>query len=152
LAWVKYEKDMKRKNGGLGFEVHYINQDGTINYKKMVEEIDEHIRNGVMNPKSIYDKDRHFYRNLKLAKNKHIQETIFDHITLVNAGKGYCRGLIVGPKELQIENAKKVYEDGTIIMRKIPKHIKTEHHEFYEHVNKYSNNEEYQDVELRFAL
>ena len=105
-----------------------------------------------MSPSSVFDKDRNFYRNLKLTNNKHIQETIFKHITLVEAGKRYCRGLIVGAKELQLEDAKKIYEDGTVIMREIPKHIKTEHHEFYEHVNKYSDNEEYQDIELRFAL
>jgi hypothetical protein len=152
LAWVKYEKELKRKNGGLGFEVFYINQDGTINYKKMVEEIDYHIRNGVMFPRKVFDKNMNFYRDLKYIKNKHVQETIYNHISLVNTGKRYCRGLIIGAKELQLEDAKKSCDDGTVIMRKIPKYIKTEHHDFYEHVNKYSNDNEYRDIELRFDL
>ena len=152
LAWVKYEKELKRKNGGLGFEVHYINHDGTINYKKMVEEIDKYIREGVMSPRSVFDKNRNFYRDLKLKKNKHIQENIFNHIELVGAGKRYCRAMTIGIKEFMLENSKKQFEDGTVIMRIIPKHIKTEHHEFYEHVNKYSDDNEYRDIELRFAI
>jgi len=150
-AWNKYEKELKRKNGGLGFEVFYINQDGTINYKKMVEEIDSHIRSGLIYPRKIYDKDMHFYRNLKLKKNQHVQKTILDHITLVNKCKIWCRILIVGPVNYLLENAKYNGEDETI-MRDTPKYIKSEHHDFFEHINKYSDNNEFRDIDLRFAL
>ena len=60
--------------------------------------------------------------------------------------------MTIGVHQYILENARKVKDDGTIIMRKIPKYISTEHHDHYENVYKYSNDNEYRDVEMRFAL
>jgi hypothetical protein len=152
VAWIKYQNELKRKYGGLSFEVYYINHDGTINYKKMVEEIDKYIRDGVMKPSKVFDKDRNFQRDITLEKNKIKSDTILNHIVLTNTMKNICRIMTIGVHQYIIENARKVKEDGTIIMRKIPKYISTEHHDHYENVYKYSNDNEYRDVELRFAI
>ena len=151
-AWIKYQNVLKRKYGGLGFEVYYINQEGTINYKKMVEEIDKYICDGVMKPREVFDKDWHFERDLTLEKNKIIRDTIQNHITLTKTIKNICRIMTIGVHQYILENAKTKKEDGTIIMRKVLKQIESEQHNFFEHVSKCSDREEFRDIDLRFAL
>ena len=95
--WLKYYNALKRKYC-LSFEIYYINNDGTINYKKMMYEIDKYISEGVINPKKIYDK----YNNLKrdIQKNVYIQ----NYINLINWLKNVVRLSIIGKNKYIIEN------------------------------------------------
>jgi hypothetical protein len=72
--WISYYNSLKRRFEGLSFEVFYMNEDGTVNYEKMISEIDRYISEGVSNPKEIYDK----YDNLGrvLIKNQNLQNYI----------------------------------------------------------------------------
>ena len=52
-----------------------------------------------------------------------------------------------------MNSAKTIKKDDTIIMRKLLKQqIENEHHDLFEHVSKYSNSNEFRDIDLRFAL
>lgn len=60
VNWLKFHQGLKDKKDkgkslyGQGLEMFYLNKDGTLNYKKMIEEIEQHIYNGVMIPLEIY--------------------------------------------------------------------------------------------------
>lgn len=144
-AWISYYNSLKRRNAGLSFEVFYMNDDGTINYKKMVDEIDKYISDGVMNPKKIFDKDDNFQRNIR--KNKHI----INYITLVNSVKNLMRISLIGVTQFLYENAK-VQQDNIVLMPKKPHYITKEWYAVFESVSKYSEFNEYQDHNSLFEL
>lgn len=56
-AWKKSCDKLKRKNGE-SFEVFYTNDDDTIDYQRMIVEVDELIRNGNCDPLNHFDKHR----------------------------------------------------------------------------------------------
>ena len=60
-AWKKANEKLKRKYGE-SFEIFYTNEDDTIDYKRMLFEIDELIRNGCVNPLEHFDKHRNRHR------------------------------------------------------------------------------------------
>ncbi len=98
-AWTRYYNSLKRRYG-LSFEIFYLNTDGTINYKKMIYEIDKYISKGVIYPQSIYDKNDHLNREIK--NNKIVQQ----HIYLINWLKNLVRFTIVGGNQFIAENYK----------------------------------------------
>lgn len=57
-SWKKAAESLKRKHG-YAFEIFFVNKDGTLNYKKMIESVDESIRKSVIKPLDIYDPNRH---------------------------------------------------------------------------------------------
>lgn len=149
--WLKYQNMLKRRGGGLGFEQFYLNDDGTIRYQDMVEEIDMHIRNGVLYPADIYDKDRNFLRNMKLKKNEKKYKIILNHIKLTTTMKNLNRILTIGISEYCYENMKEE-KDGMIILRKNLKNISSDYFNDYEDLNKYSFDYDFRDKELALDI
>ena len=150
--WQSCVQSLKNKNGGLSFEIYYLNQDGTINYKKMIEEIDEHIAKGVMYPQEIYDKHNDFRRDLRYKKNSVKLKTLSNHIRLVDSLKNLCRIILVGPSQYIKENSKIDDETGIAIIATKPDYYASEHYLGFEDANKYSREEEFEDYKLRFEL
>jgi hypothetical protein len=135
--WISYYNRLKRRYGGLSFEVFYMNNDGTINYARMIEEIDEYITKGIMNPKKIYDKSDHLKRNL--AKNKHVQ----DYIKLITALKDLMRVMLIGVGQFLNESYKL---SKSLLKRKPLQSINIKEFDLtYEHLNKYSNDNEFRN-------
>ena len=74
--WKKSGERLKRKYGEA-FEIFFSNIDGTINYQGMIETLDKMIRDGIINPLSIFDPHNHLARTALHHSIKTIQETIF---------------------------------------------------------------------------
>lgn len=138
--WVKYENSLKRKYGGLSFEVFYMNEDGTINYKKMMYEIDKYISEGVINPKNIYDKHNNLFRTIQ--KNNHIQK----HVIQIKTLKNLVRLTIIGCKQFIFENYNLKDGDVKYIMKK-QNHYTKPFYNSYDDVNTYSENKAFRDFE-----
>ena len=149
-GWTRYYNSLKRRYAGLSFEIFYLNQDGTINYKKMMYEIDKYINEGVINPQKIYDKNDHLNREMK--NNKIIQQ----HIHLINWLKNLIRFTIVGGKQFIKENFKlenQLKEQGQeqqeikLIWWKIKKqnHYTITSYNSWRDVNSYSNDNAFRD-------
>lgn len=149
-GWTRYYNSLKRRYAGLSFEIFYLNQDGTINYKKMMYEIDKYINEGVINPQKIYDKNDHLNREIK--NNKIIQQ----HIHLINWLKNLIRFTIVGGKQFIKENFKlenQLKEQGQeqqeikLIWWKIKKqnHYTITSYNSWRDVNSYSNDNAFRD-------
>jgi hypothetical protein len=60
-AFKKATEKLKRKYGE-SFEIFFTNDDDTINYKKMIVEMDKLIRDGVINPLKVLDKHNNLHR------------------------------------------------------------------------------------------
>lgn len=150
-SWQKYQNKLKRRGGGLGFEQFYLNDDGTIRYLDMVNEIDKHIRNGVLNPVNVFDKDRNFFRDMKYKKNEKKNEIILKHIRLTTTMKNLNRIMTIGITQFCNEN-KKEEKNNVIILRKTLKNISSDYHDKYEDLNKYSFDFEFRDKELALAI
>lgn len=151
VAWLKCQNSLKRRGGGLGFEQFYLNDDGTIRYQDMIEEIDEHIRNGEMNPARIFDKNNNFFRDIKLKKNKAKYQIILNHIKLTNTIKNICRIMNIGVHQFITENTKERTED-KIILRKKPKYLPAIYQDDFEYIGKYHYDHEFRDKELKLAI
>lgn len=149
--WQKYQNMLKRRGGGLGFEQFYLNDDGTIRYQDMVEEIDKHIRNGVLNPVNVFDKNNNFFRDMKYKKNEKKYQIILNHIRLTTTMKNLNRIMTIGITQFCIENTKEE-KNGMIILRKTLKNISADYHDSYEVLNKYSFDFEFRDKELTLAI
>ena len=149
--WQKYQNKLKRRGGGLGFEQFYLNDDGTIRYLDMVNEIDKHIRNGVLNPANVFDKDRNFFRDIKYKKNEKKNEIILKHIRLTTTMKNLNRIMTIGITQFCDENTKEK-KNNVIILRKTLKNISSDYHNEYEDLNKYSFDFEFRDKELALAI
>jgi len=150
-AWMKYQNMLKRRGGGLSFEQFYLNDDGTIRYKDMVEDIDKHIRNGVINPADVYDKDNNFFRNMKLKKNEKKYKIILEHIKLTTTMKNLSRIMTIGLYEYFLENMKRE-KDGIIILRNTLKNSSSDYADDYDNLNKYSNCNEFEHKELAIPI
>jgi len=150
-AWTRYYNSLKRRYG-LSFEIFYLNTDGTINYKKMMYEIDKYISKGIIYPQSIYDKNEHLNREMK--NNKYVQENIY----LINWLKNLVRFTIVGGKQFITENFKiekevKEQEQGLeqeeikLIWWKAKKqnHYTITNYNSWRDVNSYSNDNAFRD-------
>jgi hypothetical protein len=137
-SWVRYENSLKRKYGGLSFEIFYMNKDGTINYEKMMFEIDKHISNSVINPKKIYDK----YNNLKrdIQKNHHIQK----YIVLIKRLKNLVRSTIIGGKQFILENYTLKNNDVKYSIKK-EIHYTKPFYNSYDDVTTYSDDKAFRD-------
>lgn len=59
--WKKANDKLKRKYGE-SFEIFYTNEDDTIDYQQMIDDIDTAIRNDVINPIRYFDKHRNRHR------------------------------------------------------------------------------------------
>jgi len=150
-AWTKYQDMLKRRGGGLSFEQFYINDDGTINYKQMCEDIDKHIREGVINPANVFDKDNNFFRDMKYKKNEKKYKVILDHIRLTTIMKNEIRLITVGVTEYCKDNMKKEKE-GVVYLRKNLKNAPSDYSDDYENINKYSLDYEFEHKELSLAI
>jgi hypothetical protein len=146
-SWIKQQNMLKRRGGGLGFEQFYLNDDGTIRYKDMLEDIDKHIRNGVVNPASVFDKDNNFFRDIKYKKNEKKYKIILEHIKLTTTMKNLCRIMTIGLYEYCLENMKSK-KDGMFILRKTLKNSPSDYADDYENLNQYSNCNEFEHKEL----
>jgi len=137
--WLKYYNALKRKYC-LSFEIYYINNDGTINYKKMMYEIDKYISEGVINPKKIYDK----YNNLKrdIQKNVYIQ----NYINLINWLKNVVRLSIIGKNKYIIENYTLKNNDVKYKLKKQIHYTKSFYNS-YDDVNTYSEDKAFRNYE-----
>jgi len=150
--WQKYQSRLKRRGGGLGYEQFYLNDDGTIRYQDMIEEIDKHIRNGVMNPADIYDKDRNFFSYMKKhKKNEKKYHIILNHIKLTTTMKNLNRIMTIGLSQFCYENMKEE-KNGVIILRNTLKNISPDYSNSYEDLNKYSYDYEFKDKKLALAI
>jgi len=150
-SWLKYQSRLKRRGGGLGFEQFYLNDDGTIRYQDMVKDIDKHIREGVEHPAKVFDKNNHFFRNMKSKKNAKIYQIILNHIKLTTTMKNLNRIMTIGISQFCYENMKGE-KNGMIILRRTLKNISTDYTNDYEDLNKYSFDHEFRDKELRLAM
>ena len=150
-SWLKYQSRLKRRGGGLGFEQFYLNDDGTIRYQDMVKDIDKHIREGVEHPADVFDKDRNFFRNMKLKKNAKVYQIILNHIKLTTTMKNLNRIMTIGISQFCYENMKGE-KNGMVILRRTLKNISTDYTNDYEDLNKYSFDHEFRDKELRLAI
>jgi hypothetical protein len=140
--WISYYSKLKRRNAGLSFEVFYMNDDGTVNYKQMLTDIDKHVTDGVLEPQKIFDKNRNLARRLKNAKNikdKHI----IDYISLCNTVRNLMRMMTVGVGQFLNENAI-ISDNGVRKMPKRPNYITNEWHAVYQDVDKYSDDNNFQ--------
>jgi hypothetical protein len=151
IAWQKYQNSLKRRGAGLGFEQFYLNDDGTIRYQDMVTEIDEHIRNGVMNPARIFDKNNNFFKVMRYKKNQSKYKVILNHLKLTSTIKNTCRIMNIGVHQFIHENLKKETKD-KMILRSKPQYIPSTYQNDFDYVGKYSNNNEFIDRDLRMAI
>ena len=69
-AWVRAYNTLKLKYSE-SFNLFFINQDGTFNYKECIFEMDKAINAGVMNPLEYFDKSNHLHRNIPEIVKKH---------------------------------------------------------------------------------
>ncbi len=142
-SWNRYMNKLKRRSEGLSFEIFYMNEDGTVNYQKMMREIDLYISSGIINPKNIYDKSNHLFRNMNKQnskKNKHIM----NHVKLIKNLKNLVRISVVGVGQFLKENSKLNTDSLTLIMKK-PKYESKIYYNSFEDVNTYSNNNAFWD-------
>ena len=133
-GWTRYYTSLKRRYGGLSFELFYFNQDNTINYQKMMFDIDKYISKGIINPKKIYDKNGNLKRDIQ--KNHYIQ----NYIQLINWLKNLIRFTIIGGKQFIIENYK--LETSRLVYKNKTKkqtHYTIPFYNSYNDVNTYSN-------------
>ena len=137
-AWTRYYNSMKRRYCGLSFELFYLNKDNTINYQKMIFEVDKYISDGIINPQKIYDK----YGNLKreMLKNKFIQ----NYIQLINWLKNLVRFTIIGGKQFIIENYK-LETAGLIYKAKKQNHYTIPFYNSYNNLNTYSDDKAFRN-------
>ena len=150
IAWQKYQNSLKRR-GGLGFEQFYLNDDGTIRYKDMVEEIDLHIRNGETNPALIFDKNNNFFKTIRYKKNKSKHQVILNHIKLTNTIKNICRIMCLSAKQFIYENQKSETKD-KIIMRNKPHYLPSVYNDDFEFIGKYHFDHDFKDKELKLNI
>jgi hypothetical protein len=142
-SWNRYYNKLKRRFEGLSFEVFYMNKDGTINYEKMMREIDQYISKGIINPKDIYDKSNHLFRDINkhnYNKNQHI----LNYMKLIRNLKNLVRITVVGAGQFLKENSKLNTDSLTLIMKK-PKYVSKIYYNSFEDVNTYSNNNAFWD-------
>ena len=137
-SWTRYYNKLKRRFEGLSFEIFYMNADGTINYKKMMCEIDKYISEGIMNPKKIFDKSDHLSRDIQ--KNIHIT----NHIKLIKKLKNIVRITTVGVGQFIKENSK-LSEDGITLVMKKPKYNFKTYYNSFDDVNTYSDDKAFWD-------
>jgi len=137
-SWVRYFNKLKRRFEGLSFEIFYINNDGTINYKKMMYEIDKYISEGVMNPKKIFDKSDHLFRDIQ--KNQHV----LNYMKLIRYLKNMVRISIIGVGQFITENSKLSKDEVTLIWKK-PKYMDKNYYNSFEDVNTYSDDKAFWD-------
>ena len=85
-AFKKANEKLKRKYGE-SFEMFFTNENDTINYQKMIVEMDKLIRNGVLNPLSVLDPHNNLHRlksplaGLYHDTSKAIKEQVaFEHV------------------------------------------------------------------------
>ena len=109
-SWVRYFNKLKRRFEGLSFEIFYMNNDGTINYKKMMYEIDKYISEGVINPKKIFDKSDHLFRNIN-DRNYKKNQYVLNYMKLIRYLKNMVRISIIGVGQFITENSK-ISQDG----------------------------------------
>ena len=117
----------------------------------MVEEIDRHIREGVLNPANVFDKDRNFFRDMKYKKNEKKQHIILNHIKLTTTMKNLNRIKTIGLSQFCYDNMKEE-KNGMIILRRTLKNISADYYNVYEDLNKYSLDFEFRDKELALAI
>lgn len=136
-SWIRYFNKLKRRFEGLSFEIFYMNEDGTINYKKMMYEIDKFISEGIINPKKIYDKSDHLFRNIQ--KNQYVLE----YMKLSKYLKNLVRITIVGVDQFIKENTK-LNKDGSLIWKK-PIYMDKNYYNSFDDVNTYSDDKAFWD-------
>ena len=134
------ESSIKKAQYGLSFELFYINNDGNINYKKMMYEIDKYISEGIINPKKVYDRYNHLKRDIQ--KNVYIQ----NYINLINWLKNIVRLTIIGKNQYIKENYTLKNND---IKYKLKKHIHytKSFYNSYDDVNTYSEDKAFRNYE-----
>lgn len=137
-SWIRYFNQLKRRFEGLSFEIFYMNTDGTINYKKMMYEIDKYISEGVMNPKKIFDKSDHLSRDIQ--KNVHV----LNYVKLIRQLKNLVKITIIGVGQFLTENSK-LSEDGLTLLIKKPKYLDKNHYNSFDDVNTYSDDKAFRD-------
>ena len=151
--WAKNNKDkvkdnkdknqkwssLKRKYG-LSFELFYINNDGNINYKKMMYEIDKYISEGIINPKKVYDRYNHLKRDIQ--KNVYIQ----NYINLINWLKNIVRLTIIGKNQYIKENYTLKNNDVKYKLKKQIHYTKSFYNS-YDDVNTYSEDKAFRNYE-----
>ena len=137
-SWIRYFNKLKRRFEGLSFEIFYMNTDGTINYKKMMYEIDKYISEGVMNPKKIFDKSNNLSRDIQ--KNVHV----LNYVKLIRQLKNLVRITIIGVGQFLTENSK-ISEDGLTLIMKKPKYLDKNNYNSFDDVNTYSDDKAFRD-------
>ena len=115
-----------------------MNNDGTINYKKMMYEIDKYISEGVMNPRKIFDKSNNLFRDIQ--KNQHI----LNYMKLIRYLKNMVRISIIGVGQFITENSK-LSKDGVTLIWKKPKYLDKTFHNSFDDVNTYSDDKAFWD-------
>jgi hypothetical protein len=142
-GWTRYYNSLKRRYGGLSFEILYFNkEDNTINYQKMMSEIDKYIsqKEIIENPKKIYDKHDHLKRRIKDKDYIYIQNYIY----LINWLKNLVRFTIVGGKQF-LNEIYKVETDGLVYKLKRLSHYILENYNSYNDVNTYSDDKAFRN-------
>ncbi len=137
-GWTRYYNSLKRRYCGLSFELFYLNKDNTINYQKMMFEVDKYISEGVINPQKIYDKNGNLKR--EMLKNNFIQ----NHIQLINWLKNLVRFTIIGGKQFIIENYK-LETAGLIYKAKKQNHYTIPFYNSYNNLNTYSDDKAFRN-------
>ena len=64
VAWERAKSRLKRRYG-YGFEMYFINKDGTLNYQEMIIKIQSLIESGTTNPTGELDANHHLSRRYK---------------------------------------------------------------------------------------
>jgi hypothetical protein len=104
-------------------------------------EIDKYISEGLMNPKKIFDKSDHLFRDIQ--KNHHIQK----HIVQIKNLKNLVRLTIIGCKQFIFENYNLKDGDVKYIMKK-QNHYTKPFYNSYDDLNTYSENKVFRDLSL----
>lgn len=107
-SWKKCVEKLKNKNN-QSIEVFFLNQDGTLDYQKMIETVDEMVGSGVINPLKVLDSQRNVARkpthpasetlkdfrayNLQTKETKETEESVSSKKRKLNggtSGKGFA--------------------------------------------------------------
>ena len=120
-----------------------MNNDDTINYKKMMYEIDKYISEGVMNPKKIFDKSDHLFRNIN-ERNYKKNQYVLNYMKLIKYLKNMVRISIIGVAQFITENSK-LTKDGVTLIWKKPKYLDKTFYNSFDDVNTYSDDKAFWD-------
>ena len=74
---ISKEVESNKRKFNQSYEGYFINQDGTLNFKEMVKEIDYQISLGVESLNKVFDKNRHRMRNENM---KHPESNVLEMV------------------------------------------------------------------------